>query len=132
MKAWLRYGIVALVACIAATVATCANADTLRGNKTSCEHFAGYVVQVGGMRDQGVPWEVMKPHLQSKVDEARQFPESYVQNDADAEFVMAAFEAVWKMPSESLVVIAARVYNSCMNTAHYPINKVQNSKRVMV
>lgn len=125
-KFWLS----AAIAVGFAVVTVCAQADTLRGNKSSCDRFATVVVQVSDLRDNGVPWEVMQAQAQTMIAEARSNPASFVQNDVDAAFVMASFKLLWDKPDEPAVVVANKVYERCMRSdAHYPVSKV---KRVMV
>lgn len=125
MSPYLRYGICVVVGCVAATMITCVQADTLRGNKESCDNLSAVVVRISELRDAGVPWDIMKANLQESIQRAYGHPNSYIQTEEDVEFILRSMKLLWDKPDMAGVAVARKVYERCMDSAHYPVSKVK-------
>lgn len=104
-----------------AAISLAAEAAKLRGEHESCVVVGHVIVQAGDMRDNGVPWETAQIRFKELLDDARNNPASFVQNDEDAEFIMKAFKRLWDDPKQPSFIVATEVYRQCMGS----INKVR-------
>jgi hypothetical protein len=96
-------------------IALGANAATLRGNKDSCADLGNLIMQGGEARQAGSTWDQIQTRLAETLTAARKNPESYIQNDADAAFVIRAFMKLWQNKDEPAYIIATRTYHQCMS-----------------
>lgn len=102
-----------LAALALAGCATTAVPGSLLGDKEACEHFGTVMVQVGSMREGGVPRELAETSFNQRLEEAKGNPDSYIKTEADVKFAQDSFKKVWesKLPA---YLVAAEVYQACV------------------
>lgn len=75
-----------------------AGAATFRGDQASCDHLSAFAGQVAELRDSGTAWEQFEAWIKLSLERARENPDSYVKDQDDVDFVMAAFKRIYDNP----------------------------------
>lgn len=113
MKAWIKLGIVFVVALLVAAWLSTAKADVLRGDKGSCSHFSQVIQNFGDFKEAGATWSDLETIWAQMVADALNNEGSYVQTTDDAEWVTQKAKGLWET-KDPAVLYAANVYEECM------------------
>lgn len=107
------FGTIAIICLMLLLLASPAKGEPLLGNRASCAHLGALAVDIRETRDNGATWDVLEPFLTKNLKEAQQNPKSYVQTDADLNYVLSQLKKAFESKEESYVAGTA-VYYDCM------------------
>lgn len=86
----------ALVAAVAVMGLMTAQAASFSGNQESCEALSSVAGRVAATRDSGMPWEELEARMNFSLAVAQENPDSYVKNEADANWIMSVFKRIYE------------------------------------